>query len=269
MTKLPKIAREIRVLIIKQLTAANSGHTAGPLGAADIFVALYFGGILSYKPKQPNWPSRDKLVVSAGHYSPVVYATLARAGYFPEKELVTFRSINSRLQGHVHNLSTPGVETSGGPLGQGYSQAVGMALAAKMDKNEQRIYCFSSDGEHEEGQTWEAIMFAGNRKLDNLTVLLDKNNIQIDGDNDTIMSIDPIVEKYTSFHWHTQYVDGHNIAAIVEACNEAKTVKDKPSVIICKTVPGKGVSFLENNFRWHGKPPTPEEGAKALKELRS
>lgn len=264
---LKKAANNIRIAIIRELLAANSGHTAGPLGAADIFTALFFGGVLHYKADNPTWEDRDRLVVSAGHYSPLVYATLAKAGYFNEDELATFRKINSRLQGHVHNLTTPGVENSGGPLGQGYSVAVGMAIAATMDKKTWQVYCFSSDGEHNEGQTWEAIMVAGNRQLSNLTVLLDKNNIQIDGFNDQIMPIDPIVEKYRAFKWDIQYIDGHDPQAIIAACNAAKAETSKPTVIICNTVPGKGVSFMENNFQWHGKPPKPAEGEQALKEL--
>lgn len=266
---LKRIANEIRILIIKELLAANSGHTAGPLGAADIFTALYFGDILQYDPKNPSWDERDRLVVSAGHYSPVVYATLAKAGYFPEDELQTFRKINSRLQGHVHNITTPGVETSGGPLGQGYSATVGMALAGEIDNAKWHVYCFSSDGEHNEGQTWEAILFAGNHKLDNLTVILDKNNIQIDGPNSLIAPIDPITQKYKSFKWHTIEIDGNNIEEVIKACKKARDTKGKPTVIIAKTIPGKGVSFMENNFKWHGIPPKPEQGEKALAELQA
>lgn len=264
---LQKTATEIRINIIKQLLAANSGHTAGPLGAADIFTALYFGGVLRYDPKNPHWAERDRLVVSAGHYSPVVYATLAKAGYFPEEELKTFRHIDSRLQGHVHNLTTPGVENSGGPLGQGYALAVGMALAAKMDNAKWHVYGFSSDGEHNEGQTWEAIMWAGNHKLDNLTVILDKNNIQIDGPNSLIAPIDPITQKYKAFKWHTIEIDGNDIDAVISACKKAKDHRGSPTVIIAKTVPGKGVSFMENNYKWHGIPPKPDQGEKALAEL--
>lgn len=267
-TDLSQIATEIRIAIIEMLLSANSGHTAGPLGAADIFTALYFGNIVQYDAKKPTWQKRDRVVVSAGHYSPVVYATLAKAGFFPESELKTFRKLNSRLQGHVHNLTTPGVETSGGPLGQGYSQAIGMALAARIDNSDWHTYCFTSDGEHNEGQTWEAIMFAGNHKLGNLTVLLDKNNIQIDGPNDKIAPIDPIAEKYNAFDWHVQEIDGNDIKAVIIACLLGKKVKDKPSIIICKTIPGKGVSFMENSYKWHGKPPKSEEGEKAIEELR-
>lgn len=265
---LQKTATEIRINIIKQLLAANSGHTAGPLGAADIFTALFFGDVLYYDPKNPTLADRDRLVVSAGHYSPVVYATLAKAGYFPEEELQTFRKIDSRLQGHVHNLTTPGVENSGGPLGQGYSTAVGMALAGRMDKATWRVYCFSSDGEHNEGQTWEAILWAGNHKLDNLTVILDKNNIQIDGPNSLIAPIDPIAQKYKSFNWNTIEINGNNIDEVIAACKKAKDVKGKPTVIIATTVPGKGVSFMENDFKWHGIPPKPDQGELALGELQ-
>lgn len=261
-------ATEIRINIIKELLAANSGHTAGPLGAADIFTALYFGDIVKYDPKNPTIADRDRVVVSAGHYSPVVYATLAKAGFFPEDELKTFRHLNSRLQGHVHNITTPGIENSGGPLGQGYSTAVGMALAARMDNAPWHVYCFSSDGEHNEGQTWEAIMWAGNHKLDSLTVILDKNNIQIDGPNDKIAPIDPIKEKYKAFNWHTIEIDGNNIDEVIGACKKAKAHKGSPTVIIAKTIPGKGVSFMENDFKWHGIPPKPDQGEKALAELQ-
>jgi len=265
---LHQTATEIRIAIISELLAANSGHTAGPLGAADIFTALYFGNILRYDPKNPQLDDRDRLVVSAGHYSPVVYATLAKAGFFPEAELTTFRKINSRLQGHVHNGTTPGVETSGGPLGQGYSTAVGMAIASKMDNAPWRVYCFSSDGEHNEGQTWEAILVAGNRKLDNLTVFLDKNNIQIDGPNDKIMAMDPIKEKYQAFKWHVLEIDGNDVQQVIDAASQAKVVNDRPTVIICHTIPGKGVSFMENDYKWHGKPPTKEQGEQAIRELQ-
>ena len=264
---LAKTAYDIRINIIHELLAANSGHTAGPLGAAEIFTALYISGEVNSSPTNATDPDRDRIVVSAGHYSPVVYATLAQAGFFPQEELMTFRKINSRLQGHVHNINCPGVETSGGPLGQGFSQAFGMALAAKMDGSSRRVYSFDSDGEHNEGQTWEAIMFAGNHKLDNLTVLLDKNNIQIDGPNNEIASIDPIADKYRAFHWNVLQIDGNDMDAVVGALKQAKTTKDMPTVIICKTVPGKGVSFMENNYKWHGVPPKPEEGEKALAEL--
>ncbi len=265
---LQKTATEIRIAIINELLAANSGHTAGPLGAADIFTALYFGNILHYDPMNPQLTDRDRVIVSAGHYSPLAYATLAKAGFFPEEELSTFRKINSRLQGHVHNRTTPGIETSTGPLGQGYSVAVGMGIAAKIDKASWRVYCFSSDGEHNEGQTWEAIMVAGNRHLDNLTVLLDNNNIQIDGPNDKVMSIKPIKDKYEAFHWHVLEIDGNDIGQVISACQKAKEVKDQPTVIVCNTIPGKGVSFMENDYHWHGIPPNAEQGEKAIKELQ-
>lgn len=266
--KLEETANEIRKDIIKMLEHAGSGHSAGPLGMADIFTALYFH-VLHHNPKKPNWPERDRLVLSNGHICPVRYATMAHAGYFPKKELMTLRQLGSRLQGHPEHAFLPGLETSNGPLGQGLSQAVGMALAGRMDKKKYRVYCAMSDGEHQEGQTWEAIMAAGKYKLRNLTGILDRNNIQIDGYTEDVMPLESLSDKYKAFGWHVIEVDGHNMRAFVDACEAAKTVYEKPTIIIAHTIPGRGVSYMENNYLWHGTPPNEEQARQALSELRT
>ena len=265
--KLEEIAYEIRQDIIKMLLEAGSGHSAGPLGMADIFTALYFN-ILNYDPAKPEWRERDRLVLSNGHICPVMYATMARAGYFPVSELKTLRKLGSRLQGHPHRTALPGLETTSGPLGSGLSQATGMALAGRIDKAKWRVVCLMSDGEQDEGNTWEAVMLAGKNKLHNLTALLDRNNIQIDGFTEDIMPLDNLKAKYEAFNWHVIEIDGHNMEEIVAAFDEAKAIFEKPTVIIAHTIPGKGVSFMENDYLWHGKPPKPEEAELALKELR-
>jgi transketolase len=268
---LEEMANKIRQDLIEALVEAKSGHSAGPLGMADIFSALYFH-ILNNDPNRPDWPDRDRVVLSNGHICPVLYSTLANAGYFPLEEFkTTLRKIDSRLQGHPHRGSLPGLETTSGPLGSGISQSIGMALAARLDKRKNRVYCLTSDGEHQEGNTWEALMFAGKQKskLNNLTVVVDRNNIQIDGFTEEIMPLEPFREKYEAFNWHVIEVNGHDIAAFVAAVNEAKAIYEKPTVIIAHTIPGKGVSFMENDYTWHGKPPKPEEAKAALKELRT
>lgn len=261
-------AVKIRETTIETLVEAGSGHTAGPLGMTDIFTAFYFH-ILNHDPKNPDWPQRDRLVLSNGHICPVLYVAMAYAGYFPMEELKTLRKINSRLQGHPHRQALPGVETTSGPLGSGISQAIGMALASKLDADKHRIYCLTSDGEHEEGNTWEALMFAGKHKLNNLTVVIDRNNIQIDGFTEDVMPLEPLKEKYESFGWHVLEIDGHNFEEIINAVEESKVIYEKPTVIIAHTIPGKGVSFMEGDYTWHGKAPTKEEGARALGELRA
>jgi glycerate-2-kinase/transketolase N-terminal domain/subunit len=261
-------AEKIRELIISMLLEAKSGHSAGPLGMADIFATFYFH-ILNHDPKNPTMPSRDRLVLSNGHICPVHYATLALADYFPLEELMTLRKINSRLQGHPHRGLLPGIDNTSGPLGEGMSQAIGMALASKMDKTNNQIYCFTSDGEHQEGNIWEAMLFAAKYRVDNLTVIIDRNKIQIDGLTEDVMPLEPLKEKYEAFNWHVQEVDGHNIRAIVDAVRLAHSVALKPSVIIAHTIPGKGVDFMENDFTWHGKPPNKEEAKIALHELRT
>ncbi|MDI6821179.1 MAG: transketolase [Patescibacteria group bacterium] len=261
-------ANKIRELVVKMLLEAGSGHSAGSLGMADIFAAFYFH-ILNHDPKNPDLPNRDRLVLSNGHICPVRYAAMALAGYFPVEELNTLRKINSRLQGHPHRGTLPGLETTSGPLGSGLSQAIGIALAANLDKKKYRIYCITSDGEHDEGNTWEAVMFAGKHRLSNLTEIIDRNNIQIDGYTEDVMPLESLREKYEAFRWHVLEVDGHNIAEFVDAVNEAKAIYEKPTVIITHTVPGKGVSFMERDFRWHGKPPNKEEAKRALDEIRT
>jgi transketolase len=261
-------ATEIRTSIIEMLLEAGSGHSAGPLGMADIFTALYFE-VMNIDPNKPDWADRDRLVLSCGHICPVLYATLAYRGYFPRSELMTLRRYGTRLHGHPHNLALPGIETSSGPLAQGLSQAVGMALAAKMDDKKWRTYAILSDGEHNEGQLWEAIMFAGKNKLNNLTAIVDRNNIQIDGFTEDVMPLEPLPDKYRSFGWYVLEIDGHNFNEIIAALRHARAVFEKPTVIIAHTVPGKGVDFMENDYRWHGKPPKADEAKIALRELRT
>ncbi len=270
-TKLKQLelkANQIRQDIIAMLLEAGSGHSAGPLGMADIFTALYFH-VLKHDPKHPEWPGRDRLVLSNGHICPVRYAAMAHAGYFPIAELKTLRKLGSRLQGHPHRTSLPGLETTSGPLGSGLSQAVGMALAFKMDGLTNRVYCAMSDGEHDAGQTWEAVMLAAKYRLDNLIGIIDRNNIQIDGYTEDIMPLDDLKNKYESFNWQVLEINGNNIREFVEACAKAETIHEKPAVIIAHTIPGKGVDFMENKFEWHGKPPSKEEAQVALRELRT
>ncbi|HVZ67171.1 MAG TPA: transketolase [Patescibacteria group bacterium] len=261
-------AVQARELVIESLLEAGSGHSAGPLGMADIFIAMYFH-VLNHDPKNPLWPDRDRLVLSNGHICPIQYVALAMAGYFPVEELKTLRKFGSRLQGHPHRGALPGLETTSGPLGEGISQSIGIALAGKLDKKNYHVYCLTSDGEHQEGNTWEAIMAASKYKLDNLTVVIDRNNIQIDGYTENVMPLDYLTAKYQSFNWFVQEVDGHNIQAFNTAINQARAVHQKPSVIIAHTIPGKGVDFMENLPEWHGKPPGKEEADKALNELRT
>lgn len=266
--QLAVISNIIRQDIIQMLLKAGSGHSAGPLGMADIFTALYFH-ILNYNPKDPDWPERDRLILSNGHICPLIYAVMAHAGYFPIEELLTLRQFGSRLQGHPHRKSLPGLETSSGPLGSGLSQACGIALGAKIDRKKFRIYCIMSDGEHDSGNTWEAIMFASKYKLNNITVIIDRNNIQIDGYTEEIMPLEPLDEKYQSFNWHIIHIDGHNFREIIDACHHAQAVFEKPTVIIAHTIPGKDVDFMEFQYEWHGKPPNFEEARRALNQLRT
>ncbi|MBM3261558.1 transketolase [Candidatus Kaiserbacteria bacterium] len=261
-------ANAIRATIIEMLVAAGSGHTAGPLGMADIFTALYFK-VLNHDPQNPEWEERDRLMLSNGHITPVRYAAMAHAGYFPIEECLTLRKFGSRLQGHPEREKLPGVETTSGPLGSGLSQASGYAYAARMDGKKFRIYCAMSDGEHQEGNLWEAMMFAGKNRLSNLTGIIDRNNIQIDGYTEQIMPLEPFREKYESFGWHVLEVDGHNIPQFIAACEEAKAIYEKPTVIIAHTIPGKGIREIERDYRWHGKPPSKEEAQAFLAELRT
>ncbi len=265
--EIEKKANEIRRDVIEMLVEAGSGHTAGSLGMADIFASLYFGGVMRYNSKRPMWEERDRLVLSAGHICPVQYAAMAEAGFFEKRELLTLRKLGSRLQGHPYRKSIPGVETSSGPLGQGFCVAVGMALAGKIDKKLWQVFLVTSDGEHDEGMTWEGAMFAAKYKLGNLIALMDRNRIQIDGRTPEVMPLEPLKAKYEAFNWRAIEVNGHDIKRIIEAVKQAKKEKNKPTMIFCKTTPGKGVSFIEEDYRWHGRAPSPEEGRRALKEL--
>ena len=267
--RLEKKANEIRSDIIKMLEHAGSGHSAGPLGLADIFTAFYFH-ILKHDPKNPDWEERDILILSNGHCVPVRYAAMAHAGYFPKKELMTLRQLGSRLQGHPERERLPGMETTSGPLGSGLSQASGMALALRMDKAQHRwVYCVMSDGELDEGNSWEAAMFGAKYKLSNLIAIVDRNNIQIDGYTEEVMPLEPLADKYKAFNWNVQDINGHNMREIHDAVEYARAVYENPTVIIAHTIPGKGVSFMENLPEWHGKPPDPLEAKKALHDLRT
>ena len=266
--KLKEKAESIRETIVRMLVCAGSGHTAGPLGMADIFTAFYFH-ILKHNPQKPDWEERDRLILSNGHICPVRYAAMAHAGYFPVEECLTLRKFGSRLQGHPERLRLPGLETTSGPLGEGLSQAAGIATAFRMDGAKQRVYCVMSDGEQEEGNTWEAAMFAGKNKLHNLTAVMDRNNIQIDGMTEDVMPLEPVADKYRAFNWHVLEVNGNDTAAFIAAVDEAKAIYEKPTLIIAHTIPGKGVPEIEFDYRWHGKPPSAEEGKKFLKEIRT
>lgn len=264
-------ANTIREDIIRMLEHAGSGHSAGPLGLADIFAALYFD-VLKHNPKKPDWDQRDILLLSNGHCVPVQYAAMAEAGYFPKKELLTLRQFGSRLQGHPERKKLPGLENTSGPLGSGLSQACGMALAMRMNKDHHRwIYVVVGDGEQDEGNVWEAAMLAGKYKLNNIIAITDRNNIQIDGPTESVMPLDPpggsLKEKWESFGWHVIEIDGNNMESIIDACAMGRAVVEKPVMIIAHTIPGKGVDFMEYDFRWHGMPPNHEQAKEALKEL--
>ncbi len=267
--KLEQVSQEIREEIIRMLLEAKSGHCAGPLGAVEQYVALYFGGILKYNSQNPDWPERDRVIVSNGHYAPLLYAILAHAGYLPLEELKTLRKLGSRLQGHPHRLSLPGIETSSGPVGEGLSQAVGMALGLKMAGLKSQVYCLMGDGEHDCGNTWEAVMLAGKHQLDNLTVIIDRNNIQIDGFTEKVMPLEPLKEKYEAFNWKVLEVDGHNLEELIRALDKTKSIFVKPVAIIANTIPGKGVDFMEWEYQWHGKVPDSKEAEEALRQLRT
>jgi len=268
-SELKKKANEIRQDVIKMLLEAKSGHSAGSLGMADVMTALYFGGVLKHDPKKPDWSERDYFILSNAHICPVWYTTLAHAGYFDKETLKTLRKFRSCLQGHPHMHCAPGVENSGGPLGQGLSIAIGLAYGLKMDGKRNQVYCMTGDGEQDEGQMWEAVMFAGKNKMDNLTAIMDRNNIQIDGYTEDVMPLEPLRAKYEAFNWHVIDADGHNIEEIVDACNQAKAIYEKPVMILAHNIPGKGVDFIEFQYSWHGKTPNKEEAAEALKQLRT
>jgi transketolase len=262
-------ANEIRKDIIRMLEHAGSGHSAGPLGLADVFTALYFD-VLKHDPKKPDWGERDILVLSNGHCVPVRYVTMAHAGYFDKDELITLRKFGSRLQGHPERARLPGLENTSGPLGSGLSQACGMALAMRMNKEMHRwIYVQMSDGELDEGNIWEAAMLASKYKLGNIIGIIDRNNIQIDGPTEEIMPLEDLSAKWEAFGWHVLEIDGNNIEEVIDACALGRAIVEKPVAIIAHTIPGKGVDFMEGDFHWHGKPPNHEEAKKALHELRT
>jgi transketolase len=282
MKKLSKIkdlqmmANIIREDTISSLIEAKSGHSAGPLGMADIFTALYFN-VLKHNSKKPKWSGRDRLVLSNGHICPVLYATLANAGYFPKKELFTLRKLGTRLQGHPHRSALPGLETTSGPLGSGLSQSSGMAYGLKLDKKKNLVFCLCSDGEQNEGNHWEAVLFAAKNNLNNLIAITDRNYIQIDGNTEDIMPLDPLDEKYRAFNWNVITIDGNDMKTILKALKKARKNKNKPLMIIANTIPGKGVPYMENDYRWHGappgkamtekSPPKSEQGEVALEQL--
>jgi len=273
-TKKPAIAdirrkaNQIRENVINMLLEAESGHTAGSLGTADIFAALFFN-VLNINPKKPKDPTRDRFVLSNGHICPVLYATLHARGFISKKDLWTLRKIDSKLEGHPVKDKVPGVEVTSGSLGQGISQGIGMALAAKMDNKQHRIYIMTSDGELNEGQTWEASMFAPNKDLTNITWIIDRNNIQIDGRTEEVMPLENLRAKLESFNWFVIEIDGHNIEEIIKACKMAEAVRQRPAAIIAHTIPGKGVDFMEYKVEWHGKSPNKDQAAKALQSIRS
>lgn len=268
--QLEEMANTIRQDIIRMLEHAGSGHSAGPLGMADIFTALYFS-VLKHDPQNPEWDGRDRFLLSNGHTNPVLYATLARAGYFSTDELMTLRRFGSRLQGHPERTKLPGVETTSGPLGEGLSQGAGMAYVMKRidERPGQWVYVMMGDGELDEGNIWEAAMFAGKYKLSNLIAIIDRNNIQIDGSTEDVMPLEDLRGKWESFGWHVQEVDGNNIESVIDAAAMARAITNQPSVIIAHTIPGKGVDFMEYDYHWHGMPPNSEQAKEALKKLRT
>ncbi|MFZ1249287.1 MAG: transketolase [Candidatus Saccharimonadales bacterium] len=262
-------ATVIREDIIRMLEAAGSGHSAGPMGLADIFTALYFD-VLKHDPKNPDWDERDVLILSNGHCVPVRYAAMAEAGYFPKSELLTLRKFGSRLQGHPERSRLPGLEGTSGPLGSGLSQACGMALAFRMDQHAHRhIYVTMGDGELDEGNVWEAAMLAPKYNLNAITAIVDRNNIQIDGPTESVMPLNDLKDKWQSFGWHVMEIDGNNIEAIIDACTMAKAITEQPVCILAYTIPGKGVDFMEYDYKWHGVPPNREQAKAALHDLRT
>lgn len=263
-------AEDIRESIIKMLVEAGSGHTAGPLGMADVFTALYFR-ILNHTPRHPDWVQRDRVILSNGHIAPVLYATMAHAGYFSVTELKTLRRFGSRLQGHPHRETLPGLETSSGPLGCGLSQAIGMALMDRLEnhKPDRYFYCLMGDGEINEGQVWESFLLLNKYKLNKVISIIDRNTIQIDGYTEDVLPLESLKDKMEAFNFHVIEINGHDFRDIIRAVGTAKSSLDKPTVIIAHTIPGKGVTPFEGDYRWHGKAPNTDEGKAALKELRS
>ena len=269
-TQLEQKANDIRKDIITMLEAAGSGHSAGPLGLADIFSALYFN-VMNIRPQEPEWPDRDVFFLSNGHCVPVQYATMAEAGYFDKTELTTLRKFGSRLQGHPEREKLPGLENTSGPLGSGLSQAAGYAYSLQyLDENARRfVYVVMGDGELNEGNIWEAAMFAGKNKLSQLIAFVDRNNIQIDGSTEDVMPLEDLKGKWESFGWHVLEIDGHNIESVIDATSQARAITNRPTVIISHTIPGKGVDFMEYNYKWHGMPPNAEQAKEALDDLRT
>jgi len=266
--ELEEIAVQLRQDVIKMLLAAGSGHSASSLGLADIFSALYFS-VLNVTPKKPNDPDRDRLILSNGHACPILYATLTKRSFVQKSYLKTLRRLDSPLQGHPHINTEIGIDFSSGPLGQGLSLACGMALSGKLDKKSYRIYCITGDGELQEGAIWESAMFAPNHNLQNLTWIIDRNNIQIDGYTEQVMPLEPLRDKLEAFNWHVIEINGHNMDEIISACNMAKSIHERPTAIIAHTIPGKGVPEMEYKFEWHGKAPSKEVAQEALKSLRT
>src|SRR5579871_2388842 len=266
LTELEAQANLVRQGIIRSLLAAGSGHSAGSLDMADVFTALYFH-VMRHDPKNPEWEDRDRLLLSCGHIAPVRYSAMAYAGYFPVDELLTLRKFGTRLQGHPERVRLPGLETTSGPLGEGLAQGTGMALAAKMDEKAWRVYAITSDAEHQCGLHWEAVLTAAKFKLDNLICIIDRNFIQIDGSTEDVMPLEPLADKYRAFNWEVFACDGNDIAQFVATAQRARGISGKPQVVIANTVPGKGVSYMEGDYTWHGKPPNAQQAAEALREL--
>jgi len=266
--ELYKTSNKLKQTVIDMLTEAGSGHTAGSLGTAEIFTALYFQ-ILNIDPKKPYKKDRDRFLLSNGHICPIWYATLSERGFFPKSELWKLRKINSKLQGHPKKNTLPGIENTSGSLGQGLSQAIGVAVAAKMDNLNYRIYCMTGDGELDEGQIWESAMFAPNKKLNNITWIIDRNSIQSDGKTEDVMPLENLKDKLESFNWFVIEINGHSIEEIISACKMAKSITQRPTAIIAHTIPGEGIEFMENNYQWHGKVPSKKEAIAAKEELRS
>jgi transketolase len=264
--ELVKMTKQLRRDVITMIATAGSGHPGGSLSAADIVTALYFK-VMRHDPKNPQWPDRDRFVLSKGHAAPILYAALAECGYFPVEELSTLRKLGSRLQGHTDRTLTPGVEMSAGSLGQGLSYGIGIALAGRLDNRDYQVYVLLGDGECDEGQVWEAAMFAPHHRMDNITAIVDHNDLQLDGRVCDIMGLEPLPDKWRAFNWHVLEINGHDVKEILQALKKAREIKGKPTVIIAHTVKGKGVSFMEGNVDFHGKAPSPQETEQALKEL--
>lgn len=266
--ELEEMAITVRESVIEMLTTAGSGHTAGSMGMADIFTAFYFH-ILKHDPQNPGWEDRDRLILSNGHICPVRYAAMAHAGYFPVEELLTLRKFGSRLQGHPEREKLPGLETTSGPLGSGLGQAAGIAYGARMDGKKFRTYVVMGDGEQDEGNTWESVMFAGKYQLSNLTAIVDRNNIQIDGFTEDVMPLESLRAKYESYNWYVIEIDGNNFEEIVGAVKQVQTIEDRPTLILARTIPGKGIPEIEFDYKWHGISPKPEEAKHFLTHIRT